>query len=383
MSKKVGVLTSAHPPFDQRIFYKECVSLAECGYDVTLIVPHEHDEIVHGVRVQAIPRETGRLRRFTLTGFRLYREAARLRADVYHVHDPELLFVAMLLKITNKCKIVFDAHEDYTQLVMRRAWIPLPLRKFVRLAARAVMHTTLPFFDGVVAATESIAAGINNRNKVVVKNYSLLSVCNHARTREANLLVYAGAISQERGLNQFLQAFQSIREALPVRLRLIGKPEDPKVVGSIQRDFPPGSVEFIGWTPHPQAIDLIAGGTLGILMDLPLPGSDGPHTKLFEYMALGLPVVGPDLPTARGIIEETGCGIVVDFRKHREVAEIILTLLQDPTRLESMSRSGMEAFPRFTWSSQASRLIDFYRSLGGQAQEHAEPCVQRIDQRGA
>src|SRR6516165_11986572 len=84
-------LTSVHCAFDIRIFHKECKSLADAGYQVTLVVPHLRDEEAGGVHVHAIPEARGRLSRMTKTVWRVYREAVRRPAEVYHFHDPELI----------------------------------------------------------------------------------------------------------------------------------------------------------------------------------------------------------------------------------------------------------------------------------------------------
>ena len=48
---KVCHITSAHPDGDVRIFHKECVSLAEEGYDVSLVIPNTASRIENGVNI--------------------------------------------------------------------------------------------------------------------------------------------------------------------------------------------------------------------------------------------------------------------------------------------------------------------------------------------
>ncbi len=363
MAQKVAVLTSAHPPFDVRIFLKECRSLADAGYEVTLIVPHDQDESRDGVQIKAIPKLSGRVRRYTLTLWHSYVQALKLRADFYHLHDPELLLVGAALKITTGAKVIFDAHEDYTSVVLRRDWIPKPFRRLVRGASKVFLRLVMPFFDSVVVATQAIADAIPHSRKVLVMNYSQLTPELAGGAREPNLLVYLGVVSEERGISLFLEAFRKINGVMPVRLRLIGVRGDPAIAEQIIKNCPPGSVEVFGYMPQPEALRLIAGGTLGVVLDMPHPGTDGPPTKMFDYMALGLPMIGCNLPTAREIIEKAGCGIVVDLRQPENVAAEIIGLLQDPGRLEEMRQRGLEAAKDYQWSSQAERLIGLYRGL--------------------
>src|SRR5215472_18034971 len=90
-SARVCVLTSAHAPFDMRIFQKEAITLAQSGYEVHLVAPSDQDGMVHGVQFHGVTRENGRRGRMTRTARDVYRLARSLRADVYHFHDPELI----------------------------------------------------------------------------------------------------------------------------------------------------------------------------------------------------------------------------------------------------------------------------------------------------
>ena len=97
--KKVCHLTSVHPPFDIRIFHKECKTLSQAGYQVVLIAPHDEEEELDGVRIWAIPKTKSRLERMTKIQWKLYKEALKQDVDIFHFHDLELLPAGLLLKL--------------------------------------------------------------------------------------------------------------------------------------------------------------------------------------------------------------------------------------------------------------------------------------------
>ena len=170
--QKIRHLTSVHTISDPRIFHKQCRSLAERGHDVALIACHDRAEIIDGVRIVPIdrpqrspgPHDAGRLRG-------LYRAAVREHADLYHFHDPELLWVGVLLRLRGR-RVVYDVHEDVPKQIMSKHWIPRRCaaarlqglrRSSSRLGARIV--------DGIVAATPSIARKFPAGKTVVVQNF--------------------------------------------------------------------------------------------------------------------------------------------------------------------------------------------------------------------
>lgn len=357
-------LTSAHPAFDTRIFYRECRSLAREGYEVILIAPHERDEVVKGVKIKAISKPKGRLCRMTWTVWRVYREALRQKADVYHFHDPELIGAGALLKLTTNSRVVFDVHENYPLVALRRSWIPRLLQPFAQFSVWLILRLLLPFFDAIVCATESIEASFPHNYKITLKNFADLDVTNADDAHANNMLVYAGVVFEERGIAQFLEAYLLMNRIMPVRLRLVGvRSRDISLERQLQR-CPSGMIDVLPWMRHEEAMQRISEGTLGLGLDLPLPGSDGPPTKFFEYMALGLPIVSANLPLMRRIVEEAGCGIVVDFRNPQEVADRIVDLLRDPQRIEMMRQRGLQAFTRqYHWRTQVPNLLSLYNRL--------------------
>ena len=121
--RKIRHVTTVHAVDDPRIFHKECRSLAARGYDVGLIVYHERAEVIDGVRVVPLDRSRGRLDRMSRAAWRAYRTAAAERADIYHLHDPELLWVGALLKLGGR-RVIYDVHEDVPKQILSKHWIP-------------------------------------------------------------------------------------------------------------------------------------------------------------------------------------------------------------------------------------------------------------------
>src|SRR6185437_10770535 len=199
-------LTSVHSAYDLRIL-KECRSLAAAGYQVTLIAPHSCDEITGGVQIKRVPMIGGRFRRMTLTVWRVYREAVRQRADIYHFHDPELIPVGLLLKAWGK-KVIYDAHEPYPQKILCKSWIPIKLRPFVSRLFAVVERNASALLDHIIVVDRWTAATLPGCHVTPVANYPLLTPSQVMRSKDKSVpgkhtLIYAGGLDDDRGL-QFM-----------------------------------------------------------------------------------------------------------------------------------------------------------------------------------
>ncbi len=88
MSHHICQITTVHPRKDGRIFHKECISLAEMGYRVTLLVNDgEGDEQAMGVNLVDIGGFCGRIKRVIAAQPIALVKAWKLKADIYQFHD--------------------------------------------------------------------------------------------------------------------------------------------------------------------------------------------------------------------------------------------------------------------------------------------------------
>ena len=363
----IAHVTSAHDRTDVRIFLKECRSLAQQGHAVSLLVADGlGDEEREGVHIRSVPASRGRLSRMGLAPLRLFLKARRLKMDLYHLHDPELIPMGLALKALG-ARVVFDAHEDLPKQIMNKAYLPLPLRRLVSSLASGFLRLALPCFDGLVAATppiRDILLRLNLRT-VDINNYpiggELLSAARVLPpTRH---ICYIGGISRIRGVYELVSALGFLPP--DIRLQLAGAFEDAVIEASLRNHESWSRVDYLGVIDRTGVREVLASSLVGVVTLLPAPNyMDSQPIKMFEYMSAGLPVVGSNFPLWQSILGEGPCGLCVDPQDPRAIADAVLRLVDEPEMALAMGRHGQRAVQeRFNWEVEAGKLGAFYQSL--------------------
>jgi glycosyltransferase involved in cell wall biosynthesis len=359
-------MTSVHDASDVRIFQKECRSLAENGYRVSLIVPHCRSGTMDGVEIHVVPEPKSRFDRMTCTAWKVYRKAIEQDADLYHFHDPELIPAGLLLKFVGK-KVIYDAHELYALKILRKPWIPLPFRYLASQVLSLCEHISSRFFDHVVTADRFTANTFHSERVSVVANYPFLQpIQEHSeRTAAARVGIYVGELTSDRGLNVMLEVARRL-QSTGFELRLLGwfeRPEDEQLVCAEP------NVRYLGRQSHQTVLRELAKADLGLVLFQPVPCyyHAGENTvKLFEYMSRGLPVVVSNFPNLKRIVESANCGLCVDAQDAKQTADTISELLDNPRLLRSLGENGRTAVLReYNWEHESRTLLRIYREILG------------------
>ena len=217
---KVCHVTSAHGVEDDRIFLKECISLAQNNYVVYLVErgsTYDKDG-VHIIGLGEVPE--GRLKRIIKEARKAYQSAILIDADIYHLHDPELLRYALKLKRKGKT-VIFDSHEDVPAQILDKTWIPKPFRVLISRLYKTYETHVVKRIDAVVAATPHIAEQfVGSAKKIVtINNYPKLDDIQFQTKPfvERKLVVcYAGGIDDLRGEHIMIDAMKNAEEILVV-----------------------------------------------------------------------------------------------------------------------------------------------------------------------
>ncbi|GGY18587.1 glycosyltransferase family 4 protein [Paludibacterium paludis] len=363
---KIAHLTSAHPRYDIRIFVKECHALAAAGHEVTLIVADgKGEEIRDSIRIVDVGAHSGgRLGRMTGTVRRVYQATLALRPDVAHFHDPELLPVAVRLKQAG-IKVVYDVHEDVPRQVMAKHWIPGWLRPAVSGSVETLEHFAARRFDAIVTSTPHIRKRFEalNARSVDICNFPILEelVRDTPWDSRRNEVCYIGGISRIRGIGPIVAALPDT----DARLNLAGPWSESDLRAELESQPGWSRVNDLGVLDRAGVADVLARSKIGLVTLFPTPNYvDALPIKLFEYMAAGMPVIASDFPVWREIVDDAGCGLLVDPQDPSAIASAIRTLMQDDGTAAAMGRAGQRAvLARYSWAAEAEKLCSLYRSL--------------------
>lgn len=359
---KVCHFTSAHDWNDDRIYLKECYSLAQNGYEVYLVAEGT-DKQVNGINVIGCGNKPeGRKARFLDFTKKIYKKALELDCDIYHFHDPELLPYGIKLKNAGK-KVIFDSHEDVPAQIMSKYWIPVPLRWGVSKLYKAYESYAVAKLDAVITATPAIAKKFEGRAKrvVVINNYPRLDdIVFQTRPFEERpaAVCYAGGLDAIRGGKVMVEALADLRG---VELVLAG-PCDENIKGIISQDK---NVKYMGQVNRKRINDMYGDSIAGLVLLQPLERYKvSKPVKMYEYMAAGLPFICSDFPSWRKLVNDTGAGICVSWNDVDAIREAICRLVNNRELAQNMGRLGRKfVVEKYNWNVEARKLLELYENI--------------------
>lgn len=366
-------LSSAHGPFDTRIFHKQAKTLASAGFDVSYVVHHDTSTVRDSVTVDGVTPPASRFDRWrNLPTF--YRRAKAADADVYHFHDPELLPIGALLSRRTDAKVVYDAHEDYSVVFTERDWIPNVFQKSLAPLVPKLESLFANQCDGIVTATEWIEQSFRERGHdrvTVLHNFPIVeSIKIQPPDVESDsdfVLVYVGSLTVSRGLIEMLELLEELREQIDASLWLLGpfgdRRTEERAKSYIEERGLDDAVRFFGRIPYENIFSYIGAADLGLALLDPVQYNRGIPTKVFEYMYGRTPVVASDTEANNRYVSEE-YGRVVPYEDTGRQVETVVELLQDEKKRDEMGNLGRDkVLTDYSWEAESDCLLSFYRSL--------------------
>ncbi|MDD3106303.1 MAG: glycosyltransferase family 4 protein [Bacilli bacterium] len=369
---KICHITTTHERFDERIFYKECISLKDKGYEVFLIAKGE-SALRDGINIIGLgKRPENRIFRFLYFTKLAFKEAKRIDADIYHYHDPELLGTALKTKKMGKL-VIFDSHEDIPMQIYEKSWIPSVFRGLISNFYRWYEKYVAKRIDAVISVTPSIVKKFSlvNEKSILITNYPRVNsnheikyVNNPNKGFKMNNICFAGGISEQWMHENILKSI----EELNVKYVLIGSGEE-KYLSKLKTLKGWEKVVYLGKIDHESVHNVLTENMLGLALNSYnanvgyTEGSLG-NTKLFEYMLAGIPVICTDFILWKKIIDESKCGISVNPNNVQEIKAGISFIINNPKIALEMGMNGRKAIlNKYNWNMEEEKLISLYRLI--------------------
>lgn len=374
MEKKIKVchITSVHPRYDTRIFYKECTSLSKAGYDVTLLVADGlKDEVVNNVHIHTVgKRPLKRIRRMLFSKMVMCNAAMTVNALIYHLHDPELLQLAHKLNNSGKL-VIFDSHENYPQQIATKPYLPKIVSKLVShcykiYETQALKHCAcvivpctfndgVDIFEGRCKKVESIS------NAPLLEEF--YNKYDDDVPVQHDAICHVGGLTFERGITHLIQAAYKAGEKLILAGKFSphGYLENLKTMNEFQ------CVDYRGFKTREELVSLYEESSIGMANILNVGQyntGDNFATKVYEYMSMGLPVILSKYPFAEKMLKKYEFGIAVDPANIDEIASAIRYLRENPNKAKQMGENGRRAvLEEFNWGIEEKKLLKLYEDL--------------------
>jgi glycosyltransferase involved in cell wall biosynthesis len=199
---------------------------------------------------------------------------------------------------------------------------------------------------------------------VVVSNYPVLAEFDDVSAPiggKERAVCFVGGITEIRGAEVMVRAMAEIDAAL----LLAGRFEPPRLRDQVAALPGWSRVVELGQLGRPDVMTTLARSMAGLVLYAPVANHLAAQpTKIYEYMAAGLPVIASDFPRWRAIVEAHECGLCVDPADPIAVAGAIEWILEHPDEAQAMGRNGRLAVERhFSWESERDALESLYREI--------------------
>lgn len=357
-----------HFALDTRIFYRMCTSLAAI-YNVTLIAVHPQKEVKNGVQIIPFKRFHNRKLRLLFGWFLMFFKAIKVNAKVYHLHDPELIPCGLLLKLFGK-KIIWDVHENIAEDIFDKPWLKNQKRAY----------STFHFFEKLACKFFYILLAENSyekRYKTLTNQYSIvLNYCDvdffspyQVDRKQNNNLFYIGIVLENRGILQIAEAVWLLKQQSKIfHFHCVGElysDLDLKLQQLPYYSEIRSQLNFYGRKSLEEGYALSKEMGIGLCIIWPMSNSKESYpTKLFEYMAVGLPIITSNFILYEEVVLQNNVGFCVNPFSATEIANAILSIHTNVEKTEQMMKNGKSTVQNlYNWNSQIPTLAKVYQQL--------------------
>lgn len=408
---RIGMILDRPFPPDHRV-EKEAKSLIAAGHEVHLFCfKHDRhilsDEIINKIHVHRfyMAKEVFKKLSATINVFPFYNRFWKKRLtevipkfhiDVLHIHDLPLSKIALQLRKQFRIPVIIDMHENYADWIEETPHYNTPIGIIIKKMSRWKIYEKkcLQYADYVIGVSPILIKkmveeyDLPEQKIIFVPNtpdpdfMKLEKIDEDIRVKMTGRfnLIFVGGIAYLRGLQNVIPQMIELKKRIPeVQLVIVGDGTYlPNLKALVKELHLEDVVTFCGWESIPRVAAYISLSQTGLYPPLKYHGVDDKvPTKMFQYWALGKPIIASNHQLPREMIKKYEAGFTVDFENDsQKFIEVVLKLYQEESLRIKMGQNGLRAIQEeWNWEKTVRSLIELYEKLDAQdRQSKKEEC---------
>lgn len=277
--------------------------------------------------------------------------------DLIHACDLDTLWPAIIAKLIKKTKLFYTIYDFYADNIPK-------LPSLIKIILTFLEKTGIRFSDTLFLVDESRYKQVKGSKikKLVYIYNSPIDLHYHKKLKrrpnnEKLTVSYAGALDKFRGLEYMINSIKGMRSA---RLIIAGDGNDKDMIKEASLNIK--NIEYLGWLNHDDVLEMsFQADVLFAFYDPAIPNNKyASPNKLFEAMMCGKPIIINSETSASKIVQNTGCGITVNYGDIKSIKNALIKL-QNPDIREELGKNGRKAYEtKYSWKIMEKRLLNAY-----------------------
>ncbi|MBU0477504.1 glycosyltransferase family 4 protein [bacterium] len=336
--------------------------MIERNHNISVIAPFLSTDNIDRDFTSIDIRDLGRITRFVrfkeiaymFLMVKIFFKLLFMKFDIIYAHNVVAGFPSLLVARLKGKPIVFDMDDILT------CHSP---NKLVNFLGKGLDYLTAKYSDITIVMSKSLGEKLKSKN---IRNIELifhgvdLTIFKPQREKK-EFIIYAGGIERDDGVLLVPEAAEKVLKKFPqVKFLFIGEGRDlvnlkrRVIERKLQNNF-----IFKGWVDHRDIPYYLSRSKIGLVTNLRTIATEiAASLRVFEYMALELPVIIPDL---NGMLEQVGNGsrgLIFKCEDANDLADKMLMLLDNETLRERLGKKGREyVVKNCDWRKNAKRIV--------------------------
>jgi glycosyltransferase involved in cell wall biosynthesis len=300
--------------------------------------------------------------------------SAKRRYNIVYVHNmPDFLVFSALIPRLMGAKVILDMHDPMPELMttifnLHEHWLGIRVLRLIEKWSMAYAHAVITvnsackrIFAERSCSPEKIRVVMNSPDEKIF-SFRSVSICSsYGVPTKPFVLLYHGSLVERNGLDLAIDAVSKVRQTIPgVELRICGRstPFLERVMDEVRSRGIQDCVHYLGPKRLEEVVQEIEACDVGLIPNHrnAFTAINTP-TRIFEYLALGKPVIAPRMP---GIQEYFSPEALLFFEAgdSEDLARTIEHAHDHPEHARSAVEQGQQVYLAHTWRREKQMLVN-------------------------